>query len=136
MGIERRRALRSRPPAGQRIAVLYQPAGGPALAAHLFDLSEVGLAGFFTREAAQGLALGSGGQLRAEIRLPDGLCLELDCPVVLRQTRPMAAGYLVGLELKLDGSGFDQQRERLRLVVDQWLRAAHSEGPSADSRVA
>jgi hypothetical protein len=128
MGIDRRRALRSHPPAGQRITVRLFPAGGGERVAHLFDLSEVGLAALFTREAAQEFALGSTGQIKALIAGPEGVELRLECPVILRQIRPMASGFLVGLELELEAPQHQDQRQALGQVVEHWLRLAHGKG--------
>jgi hypothetical protein len=123
MSDERRRAQRTRPPEGQRIEVRWLPEKGPALSAHLWDLSELGLGGLFTRDAARELRSGSRGRLHFACLGPEGTPLCFDLPATLRQARPMAAGFFVGLEFRWKEAPGGAPPAALSALLQRWQLA-------------
>lgn len=122
MADERRRIHRTRPPEGQRIEVRWMPAKGPALSAHLWDLSELGLGALFTREAARELRPGLTGRLRFASLGADGEPVCFDLPATLRQARPMAAGFFVGLEFRCAELPGGAPPAALAALLGRWQR--------------
>ncbi len=123
MNNDRRRVQRTRPPEGQRIEVRWLPEKGPALHAHLWDLSEFGLGGLFPRDAARELRAGALGRLLFACWGPEEAPLCFDLPAILRQARPMAAGFFVGLEFRWKEAPGEGPPPALTALLKRWQLA-------------